>query len=125
MTILLARSSPYEEDDLKEFLLSHECTVLVARELPTLYQLLSTEPVDAVLYNVVSMDDFIVIRYINDNFPLVKVVVSTDDGFSTAIENMRNGTFQTLKRPFRLNQLNDMFWNNMSPISEHPHKTAK
>lgn len=109
MKILIAKTNPGEAEELKEFFQSKACEVYIASEQRLVYQLLAQRDIDAVLYNVSSLDDFATIRYINTNYPLAKVVVTSEAGLSANIENVRQGDFTALKLPYHLCQLQELF----------------
>lgn len=105
MKILLVRPNPYEEAELSDFLRSHDCEVLTATGQKAICQTLSEIRIDQVFYFTVSMDDFILIRYINEHYPQIKVVVISEERICNAIENVRNGNFEAIRSPFHLSQL--------------------
>ncbi len=109
MKILIAKTSPSEAAELREYFDSNACEVYVASEQRLVYQVLASKEIDAVLYNVSSLDDFAVIRYINTTYPKAKVVVTSDAGLGANIENVRQGAYTALKLPYHLNQLQELF----------------
>lgn len=109
MKILIAKTNPGEAAELSEYFQSNACEVFIASERRQVYQELAAKEIDAVLYNVSSQDDFAVIRYINSTYPSIKVVVTSDAGLSTYIDNVRQGAFTALKPHYHLNQLKELF----------------
>lgn len=108
MNILIAQASPGEATELLEYFQGNACEVFIAPERKFVYQALARHSIDAVLYNVSSLDDFAVIRYINITYPMVKVIVTSDAGICTKIDNIRQGDFTALRFPYHLNQLQDL-----------------
>lgn len=109
MKILIARTNPGEAAELSEYFQSKTCEVFVATEQRLVYQVLAQKKIDAVLYNVSSLDDFAVIRYINATYPCAKVVVTSDAGLGANIDNVRQGDFTSIKLPYHLCQLQELF----------------
>lgn len=108
MKILIAKTNPNEAAELSEYFQSNACEVFIASEQRLVYQLLAAKDIDAVLYNVASLDDFAVIRYINSTYPLIKVVITTEAGLGAYIDNVRKGAFTALKPHYHLNQLQEL-----------------
>jgi DNA-binding NarL/FixJ family response regulator len=110
MKIMLVKPKEYEEAELKEYLCEYSCEVLTASDRSSIFQTLAQNQIDAVLYCLSCIDDFTIIRYINHHYPAIKVVISGDDKFCDSIENVRYGKFTSLRHPYRLNQLNSLFF---------------
>lgn len=108
MNILIAQASPSEATELLEYFQGNACEVHFASERKLLYQVLAQHSIDAVLYNVTSLDDFAVIRYINTTYPLTKVVAASDTSFYAKIDNIRQSDFASLQLPYHLNQLHEL-----------------
>jgi DNA-binding NtrC family response regulator len=106
--ILIAKTNPNEAAELSEYFRSNACEVFIASERRQVYQELAAKDIDAVLFNVACLDDFAVIRYINATYPSIKVVVTSDAGLSTYIDNVRQGAFTALKPHYHLNQLQEL-----------------
>ena len=109
MKILIANTNPGETAELREYFQSNACEVYIAAEQRRVYQVLAQKAIDAVLYNISSLEDFAVIRYINATYPLVKVVVTSEAGMGANIDNVRQGAFTSLKLPYHLPQLQELF----------------
>jgi DNA-binding NtrC family response regulator len=109
MKVLIAKPNKFEVEELIEFFLNRAWDAHIATEPGSIYQMLSQQAFDAVLYNLGSTDDFAVIRYINTTFPSVKVIISTDVGLVATIDNVRSGNFTLLRQPNQFNQLDQLF----------------
>lgn len=112
MRILLSQPNCSEEKELTEFFQSNACEVFVANQPKEVYQLLAMKEIDAVLYRASNIDDFHVIRYINNTYPKVIVVVTSETSLCKSIENVRKGEFVSLQQPYHLYQLNELFINH-------------
>lgn len=108
MNVLMIRPNPFEEPELSEYLRNHNCRVFIANCQKEVCQTLLERAIDRVFYNVEDMDDFTIIRYINEHYPLIKVVLISETGLGNIIENIRRVHFDTIQRPFHLNQLNEL-----------------
>lgn len=71
--------------------------------------MLSREDFDTVLFNLSSTDDFAAIRYINRNYPNIRVIVSTDDRLVSTIRNVRAGKFTVTGHLEKMNLLEKLF----------------
>ncbi|MDZ4182147.1 MAG: hypothetical protein U1B83_04660 [Candidatus Cloacimonadaceae bacterium] len=109
MRILICRPNRHLAGELIEYFRGCDWEADVAAEPGSIYQSLSRHKYDASLYYVSSLDDFAVIRYINDTYPEIQVVITSDSGFETSIENVRQGAFTSLKQPYHLSQLHELF----------------
>jgi len=121
MKILIAQANQSEAVELQEYFQSNACEVFIAPEQKLVYQIMAQHTIDAVLFKVASLDDFSVIRYINNTYPLVKVVVTSDAGFCANIDNIRQGAFTALQFPYHLNQLQELI---ASVSTNTTHKTS-
>ncbi|GEM_PF-2145477 len=109
MKVLVTKSSLYERDELQEFFQDHSWEPTFAEESKTMYQMLSREDFDTVLFNLSSTDDFAAIRYINRNYPNIRVIVSTDDRLVSTIRNVRAGKFTVTGHLEKMNLLEKLF----------------
>ncbi len=108
MRILICRPNSYIAGELTEYFRSCNWEADIASEQGSIYQSLSRQKYDATLYYVSNLDDFAVIRYINSTYPEIQVVITSDAGLETSIENVRQGAFTSLKLPYHLNQLQEL-----------------
>lgn len=123
--ILITQSNPGEAAELKEYFQSNACEVFIAQERKLVYQVLAKHSIDAVLYNVVDLYDFAVIRYINKTYPQVNVVVTSDAGFCANIDNIRQGAFTSLRFPYHLNQLQELITTESVKSAQNPSITTE
>lgn len=105
MRILLAKPKPLEEAELLEYFSSMQCGTEIVYDRNELCSILNCQPIDIVLYNASTVEDFAQIRYINENYPEIKVIVSLETNLGNAIENVRKGSYQAIRRPFHLSDL--------------------
>ncbi|MDD4308817.1 MAG: hypothetical protein PHO32_00385 [Candidatus Cloacimonetes bacterium] len=114
MRILLAKPKPLEEAELLEYFSSMNCYAKTVNNRSELCNVLDSQEIDIVLFNASTVDDFAQIRYINDNYPTVKVIVSLETSLGNAVENVRNGSYQAIRRPFHLNDLDACITSNFA-----------
>jgi DNA-binding NtrC family response regulator len=107
--VLVTKPSLYERDELEEFFQSQSWEPFFAEEPRTMYQMLSRDDYDVVLYNLSSTDDFAAIRYINRNYPNIRVIVSTDDRLVSTIRDVRAGKFTVTGHLEKMGQLEKLF----------------
>jgi DNA-binding NtrC family response regulator len=109
MKILIAKANQSEETELRDYFQTYKCEVYAAVTKQAIFQILAGGAIEAVLYCLSNLDDFSIIRYINKTYPAVRVVIVSDSGLCTTIDNVRYGVFTSLKHPYHLNQLNSLF----------------
>jgi DNA-binding NtrC family response regulator len=109
MRILICKPNLSLAEELSEYFHGCDWETDIAGEPGAIYQALSRQKYDVALYYVSSLDDFAVVRYINTTFPDIRVVITSDTGFDACIDNIRQGAFTTIKPPYHLTQLQEMF----------------
>ncbi len=109
MRIVLVKPNKLEEAELIEYFQSLHYEVEIVYDLLGLTQMLDRKTVDIVFINASKVDDFSLINYINRYYSRVKVIVSMDNGFCAAIENVRSSTYRTVQKPYHLSELCESF----------------
>lgn len=105
MKILLMKPGIYEQPDLEEYFLGMSFEVQTVLDIHALSRQLCRGPVDVLLYNVTALEDFGVIRYVNEHYPAVAVVVATENGMGSGIDNIRKGSYKSVRKPYHLDDL--------------------
>jgi len=122
MKVILVKPNPKEAAEIAEYLQEQRIEVIVVREISKLYQVLENKDYSVVVYYVQGVEDFMQVKYINDSYPDVKLVVSTDAGICSAIDNIRSGHFYTLRQPYHLQQLNEYLGTNITTNENYINK---
>lgn len=117
MRILICRPNRFISEELIEYFRGCNWEADIADEPGSIYQSLSRADYDIAFYNVSSLDDFAVIRYINATHPETQVVITSDAGFEASIENVRLGAYTSLRLPNHLNQLQELLTANSASAS--------
>lgn len=99
------RPNPLEEAELIEYFQGLNSRVETVYEPMELFLGLHEHLIDIVFFNVRDLDDFALIRYINDNYQDTSVIASLDSGLSSRIENVRQVSFSPIRHPFHLEDL--------------------
>lgn len=120
MKVLITKPNPYQKEELIEFFQNQAWETYFAEEPRTMYQMLSLQDFNAVLYNLNNTDDFAAIRYINLNYPDIRVIVSTDDRLVNTIMNIKKGKFTVTNQFDDLCNLEKLF-NDMGPSVPRNH----
>jgi len=108
MNVLLIKPEPYEEPEIREYLQALDCDVYIARGQTDVCRVLSERVIDSIFINLINLEDFSLIRYINENYPKANVVVISEAGVGKAIDNVRRCAFEAIRRPFHLNQFDEV-----------------
>lgn len=105
MNVLMVRPKPYEGPEMSEYFHSVKCKVFSTNCPREVCPMLNELSIDQVFFNMENLEEFTIIRYINEHFPQIRVVVILESSLNNAIENVRCGDYETIQRPFHLHEL--------------------
>ncbi len=108
MRVLVAKPNPLEVDELAEYFQQLGCKMVVGCDRQSICKILVQSDIDIMFFNVTEIADFNMIRYVNENYPGIKVIASLEAGFLKAVETVRGVSFQTIQSPYHLNQLEEL-----------------
>jgi len=117
MRILICNPNVHLAEELAEYCRSCSWEAGIASEPGAIYQSLSRQNYDVTLYYISNLDDLVLISYVNSTYPEIQVVITSDAGFETSIENVRQGVFSSLKPPYHLKQLQELLTEKQAPSS--------
>lgn len=107
MNVLMVKTKEYEKRQLNDFFDTVSSRLFFAEKNHDIYRILSESGINAVLYFVENIDDFAMIRFINQNYPEVKVLVITENYICTGIDHIKESVFTYLRQPYSLEQIDD------------------
>jgi DNA-binding NtrC family response regulator len=94
-----------EQAEISEFITSRNSRSYFAGTNEQVIHILDDLNVDTVVIHMHSMNDAVILRYVNRYYPGIKVVVSANKDFDEVISIFRKGIFSRMPRPFRLEEL--------------------
>jgi DNA-binding NtrC family response regulator len=94
-----------EEAEISEFITNKSSQAFFAATNDRAAQLLDQQSIDTAIIYMRSMNDAVILRYINKYYPEVQVVLSANKEFDEVISIFHQGTYSRLPRPFRLEEL--------------------
>ena len=98
-----------EESEIREFITNRSSKAFFATTNELAAQVLDEHSIDTAIIYMRSMNDAVILRYINKYYPEVQVVVSANKEFDEVISIFHQGTYSHMPRPFRLEEL-DAWW---------------
>lgn len=96
----------WEAEEISEFIKKNSSSAVFAASNEHAIRILDDIPIDIVVVYMRSMNDAVILRYVNRYFPEVRVVVSANKEFDELISIFHKGIFSRLPRPFKLDELN-------------------
>ena len=94
-----------EQAEISEFIANRKSRSYFASTNEQVIRLLDDTNVDTVVIYMHSMNDAVILRYINRYYPETKVVVSANKDFDEVISIFRKGIYSRMPRPFKLDEL--------------------
>lgn len=93
------------KDEIKEFITNYKGEVYFANSTEQSIHLLEKYSIDIVVLALHRVGDAAVLKYINQYFPNVKVLIKATDEFDSIIKILNKGTYSYLSNPFKLKEL--------------------
>ncbi len=105
MKILLVSTSDYIANEIKDFLSLYNDTFYLARTNKQAINILNKAKVDYVLIDSIIQNEFKLIKYINENYSNVKVIITVQKELLETVYIIKHGKYDVLAQPFRLSDL--------------------
>lgn len=96
----------YEEVD--DFFSTHHEKVMFSDSTEKSFQILTREDVNIVLLYVQTVTDVAILKYINENYPEIKVFITADKTFDELISIFNRGSYTLIHEPFRVSSFRSM-----------------
>ncbi len=105
MNILFFRVNEFIKDELQEYITGMKGKTFFANTIEEVVGILESYPIDSLFLDVRNVTDLKVLRYINEHFSQVGVILTVEAGFDEMLSTIKNGRFDTLEKPFTLKNL--------------------
>ncbi|MCD4820250.1 MAG: hypothetical protein K8S23_16330 [Candidatus Cloacimonetes bacterium] len=106
MRILLVNKNKFQLKELKDFF-SQSQVIFTSDKNSTLTQL-SKLKFDLALISINKISDLGLVKYINENYAELRVILSINDFFNDALSVLAEGKFQQIQNPLKLKELKNI-----------------
>ena len=111
MNILLINDNKYIVNEMTDFLKTNNSELFLVESTQQAVHVLSKNIINVVLINMNSISDIGLVKYINDNFPNVRVFLTVENQIEEAISVFKNGSYKLLSNPMKLQELKKIMEN--------------
>lgn len=105
MNILFYHHNGFLLDELREFFGDQGGQPHFADTVESAISILNTHPMDAAFVEVRRVSDIGIIKYINQYFPDLRIVLLVENDFETVISAIREGRYEMLRAPLGLGEI--------------------
>ena len=96
---------------MTDFLKTNNSELFLVESTQQAVHVLSKNIINVVLINMNSISDIGLVKYINDNFPNVRVFLTVENQIEEAISVFKNGSYKLLSNPMKLQELKKIMEN--------------
>ena len=105
MKVLVINNSEIIYSQLEEFSNYLNAETIFADNIEDSIGILANFSIDVVLIKLNTILDFGMLKYINDNYANIKVILSANNSLNETISIIQKGNFSMWQEPLRLNDL--------------------
>jgi DNA-binding NtrC family response regulator len=105
MNILFIHHDPEIQTEIDEFLRNHEDVCFFSRNTNDTIQILNNHTIDLVVLIINHMRDAAVLKYINDNYKNLEVLLMASEEYDEIISLFSECQFKTFRLPLKLSDL--------------------
>ncbi|MBN3035303.1 MAG: hypothetical protein JW861_06930 [Bacteroidales bacterium] len=105
MNILFISSSTDERNEYLEFTEQIEAVAFFSESIGESIMILNSEQIDLVVLRLSVIPQAGILKYINDYFPHIRVIVLTDQSLDDLLSVFRRGKFSVLREPLTFHDL--------------------
>lgn len=105
MNVLFLNTDQSIRNELKEFIKNLEGSFHFAGSVKGAVSIINCHLVDVLVMELNGTDDIALLKYANDNFKHIRVMLCVEKGTKTMISTLRNGTYGLLSKPVELIKL--------------------
>jgi DNA-binding NtrC family response regulator len=106
--VLFIGYEPSLNEEIKDFILTHKGEAFFTNSVEDSIHVLDEKPINTVVLTLHKLGDAAILKYINQYFPDIKVLISASKEYDDIINVFNKGRYSMLKQPFRLKELNLM-----------------
>ena len=105
MNILFIHDNPEIQEEIREFLTLPNGSVFFSKDSWEAIGILKDEKIDLVVLKINNMRDAAILKYINDNYINVEVLVLASKEYDDIISVFGKGRYRLFSQPLKLNEL--------------------
>ena len=108
MNILVKSNKEYLENEIKEFFQREKANTYFTDSAECAIDLLNKHKINMVIFDFNSLLDTVLLKYIENYYKNVKVILSADKYMRNAITVFQNNNFILLDNPLKLTELKNL-----------------
>ncbi|RLC51673.1 MAG: hypothetical protein DRZ79_02415 [Candidatus Cloacimonadota bacterium] len=108
MNVLVLSSKKYFLDEIAEFFQSENIKLFSAETLEDAIAALFKNKIDIFLFQFDSLEEIELLRYINNYYRKIKVIILTNNFLHNAISILKNGDYFLMNNPFKIQDLKNI-----------------
>jgi DNA-binding NtrC family response regulator len=120
MNLLFIHHDPEIQSEIDDFLQSHHDVCFFSRNTEATIRILNDERIDMVVLIINHMRDAAILKYINDNYKDLEVLLIASDEFDDIISLFSECRYKTIRMPLKLSDLR-LSINHMQADKEKSH----
>jgi len=105
MNVLVMSSKKYFRDEIAEFFQTENIKLFSADTLESAIDILFKIKIDIFLFNIDSLEEIELLRYINKYYQTIEVIILTNNFLHNAISILRTGHYRLMNNPFKFQEL--------------------
>jgi len=102
--LFIGYDSPVEQE-IGDYIRDTASATYFAQTHEQAIQVLDDHPIESVVLNLRSMNDAVILRYINRYYPEIRIVVSANKEFEEIISVLNQQNYSRLPQPLKLEEL--------------------
>jgi DNA-binding NtrC family response regulator len=115
LNILFIHNDPEVLEEIKEFLTVPDGNVFLSKDTNDAIRILSEQKIGMVVLKINNMRDAAILKYINENYKDLEVLVMASKEYDEFISVFNKGHFKMFSQPLKLSELK----NNIENILTH------
>ncbi len=94
------------QSEIVEFLKERDGQAWFSDSTDRSIRMLEEQAMDTVVLNMRKLVDAAILKYLNQYYPDIKILISTSDEFENIINVLTHSSYHLLRQPFKLKELN-------------------
>ena len=105
MNILFIHNDPEVQEEIREFLTVPDGNVFFSKDVNEAIHILNEQTIGMVVLKINNMRDAAILRYINENYKDLEVLVMASKEYDDIISVFNKGHFRMFSQPLKLSEL--------------------
>jgi DNA-binding response OmpR family regulator len=115
VNILFIHDDPEIQEEIREFLTVPNGNVYFSKDISEVIRILNDQSIELVVLNIKSMRDAGILKFINNNYKDLEVLVLASKEYDEIISVFSTGRYKLFRQPLKLSELK----NNIEKILTH------